>query len=248
MTSPTSPSGGAKGPARYNFAPGQVVARKYEVVSRLRGVRGGELYALSERDTGIARTGQFFYPRDNPGNKVATEAAKTLHRLRHCGILLEYRTQEIVRIDGEPVTLLVSDLMRGETLRSLLARQPGGKLGWFEGLHLLRALTTGVEALHSAGQAHGAITTESLIVHRRGLGFDVKIVDFAPSRSASAAAVRADVDAMIRVFREAIGSSPRIRMPAGVRTALRGLLFGRVAEPIRTARELHRYLDGIRWA
>ena len=55
-------------------------------------------------------------------------------------------------------------------------RQRGRRLSPFEALHLLHALVRGVEEIHAVGEYHGDLHSDNIIVRRRGLGFEVKVV------------------------------------------------------------------------
>ncbi|MEN9834901.1 MAG: hypothetical protein RL011_1094, partial [Pseudomonadota bacterium] len=101
----TTPNGQRAG-ASFNFARGQVLARKYEVVNRVSARASGELYLLSEQATGIERTAKFFSPELDPKNRIAGACAMKMHRLRHCDIQFQYRTQETISVDGRDVTFL----------------------------------------------------------------------------------------------------------------------------------------------
>jgi tRNA A-37 threonylcarbamoyl transferase component Bud32 len=235
----------------YNFAPGRVLARKYEVLSRASARTSGELYMLSERATGIERTAKFFSPAVDPQNRFANYCARKLHKLRHCDILIHYRTQETISVGGRDVTYLVSDVVQGEPLADFLARQPGGRMAAFEGLHLLHAIATGVDKMHHAGEAHGDLTLDNLIGRRKGIGFQVKIIDLSPpigGHCAHAASMRDDVYDMIRIFHDSIGG-PRLyaRQPDVVKHICYGMRRQNIAENFRNAGELKRHLETMTW-
>ena len=82
-----------------------------------------------------------------------TTAGRTLLRL------LE-PTAGKVEFAGRDVTLLVSDYVEGEPLSAFLRRQPGRRLGFFQGLHLLHDLAAAgrlaANASSSASPAHKA--------------------------------------------------------------------------------------------
>lgn len=250
----TSP-GQAKIPVRYDFSPGHVLARKYEVLSRVGAGRSGELYMLSEQATGIERTAKFFYPHVDPAGRIATTYAQKLHRLRHCDILLPYRTQETISVGGRDVTFLVSDFVRGEPLAEFLKRQPSGRLPTFEALHLLHALASGVEKLHAAGEHHGELGADSLLVQRKGLGFQVKLIDLSPEavtrarKAKRTASLQDDVYELLGLFLAALGG-PRFyaRQPQPIKTLCLGLKRQALRERYRDAGELRRTLETMHWS
>ena len=116
--------------------------------------------------------------------------AKKLHKLRECSVLIQYHTQELVEHEGFPITMLVSDYVEGELLAEFLKRQPGRRMGWFQGLHLLHGLAAGIEAIHDMGEYHGDLHDENIIINRRGIGFEIKLLDMfhwgGPARAPSA--------------------------------------------------------------
>jgi len=233
---------------RYDFQPGRVLARKYEVVSQVLRRPEGELYTLHERATGIERTAKFFYPHADPDGRIAKFCACKLHRLRHCDILTQYLTQETVQVDGQAVTFLVSDAARGESLAGFLARQPGGRLSMFAGLHLLHAIAAGVELVHKANEYTGELTPENLVVRRLGLGFEVKLLDLGLPLGARLDTIRGDVFAMIRIFHEAIGGARLYaRQPQAVKAICLGMRRSSVREKFRDAGALRHHLETMAW-
>ncbi len=243
----TSTAANDKDQVRYNFTPGRVLARKYEVISQVAAGRAGELYMLNECATGIERSAKFFYPHVNPGNRVVNFYAKKLHRLRHCDILMHYRTQETISVDGRDVTFLVSDSMHGELLDVFLARQPGHRLSTFEGLHLLHALAAGVDKLHASGEFHGQLAMDNIIIRRKGLGFVVKLIDLSPEAGAMLRVIRDDVCDLVHIFHEAIGGA-RFSQSAVVKAICCGMRRPQISEKFRDAGDLKRHLETLRWS
>ena len=208
-------------PLSYNFQPGRILARKYQVVAPLGSVREGEIYTLSECATGIERTAKFFYPHVDPLGRVATIHAQKLHKLRHCPILMQYRTQETISIGGAAVTFLVSDFVRGELLGDFVARQPGGKLEWFEAMHLLVAMARGIELMHEAGEAAGPLRFDNIMIRRVGLGFQAKLMELATAGRARPEHRRDDAHALIRLFHDVVaGGGGSKNLPTAVRERL----------------------------
>jgi serine/threonine protein kinase len=232
----------------FDFAPGRILARKYQVLSRLGARPTGELYRLSERATDIERTARFFAPHLDPENRLANRCAQKLHKLRHCDILMHYRTQETIKVQGRPVTFLVSDQVRGVPLSRFLANQPGGRLAWFQAMHLLHALATGLEKVHNAGEYHGELGIDNIAVRRHGLGFKVKLLDLSPLTGAPRHAVQNDVYDLLRVFHEAIGGARFYSdLPDEVREMCCGLRRPATFAKYHHAGELKRHLETMSW-
>jgi len=232
----------------FNFSPGRVLARKYEVVGRLRAGTLGEFYRLSEHATGIERTGKFFYPHLDPTGRLSASYAKKLYRLRRVDALMQYHTQERISVAGRPVTFLVSDPFGGEPLRDFLAQQPKGRLAVFEGLHLLHALATGVGRMHGALECHGNLEIDNVLVHRHGLGFKVKLIDPAPGQGATGEAQRHDVHALLKIFHQAIGGAPAYtRAPQAVKDLCYGLRRAPIHAAYRDGNALRERLETMSW-
>ena len=246
MTTSLSPS--RREAESYDFAPGRLLARKYQVVSKIDAGSTGELYTLSECATGIERVAKFFHKKQNP-SRMATFYAQKLHRLRHCDILMQYRTQETISVEGTDVTFLISDVMHGEPLIHFLARQCGSHLSLFEGLHLLHALATGVEPMHAAGEHHGDLTLDNVLVRRRGLGFSVKLIDLSPGKNKKNEAFRHDIIDMIRLFSIATAADRFGRkFPKSVQKLLTESSRSLGQSPLRDAGCLRHYLETLSWS
>jgi hypothetical protein len=246
MTS--SPSLSRREAESYDFAPGCLLARKYQVLSRIEAGSSGELYTLSECATGIERMGKFFSRKQNPA-RMATFYAQKLHRLRHCDILMQYRTQETISVGGTDITFLISDAMHGAPLLDFLANEPGSHLSLFEGLYLLHALAAGVEPIHAAGEHHGELTLDNILVRRKGLGFRAKLIDLSPGQSRKTGAFRQDVLDMIRLFAIATAASRFGRkFPKSVQKLLGEVEKSSSSSSLRDAGALRQYLETLSWS
>ncbi len=233
---------------RFDFEPGRVLLRKYEVLSRLGSGWEGEVYMLRELATGIERAGKFFFPHRNPGNRTARAYARKLHKLRHCPIVIQYRTQETLLVRRMPVTFLVSDYVEGELLTDWLARQPGRRVEPFMGLHLLHALARGVECIHEAREYHGDLHSDNVIVRQIGLGFEIKLIDLFHAGPATAEAMRQDVLDLVRLFYDALGGRRHYaRQPRQVKEIVCGLKRSLILRRFRTARRLREHLETLHW-
>jgi len=232
----------------FGLAPDTLLAGKYRVVARLGGGWEGEVYLVRERGTGIERSAKIFHPRRNPGNRAVRFYARKLHKLRRCPILIRYHAQEQVEIGDDLLTMLVSDYVDGEILSDFLKRQPGGRLDAFQAMHLLHALASGIAVIHDAGEYHGDLHEDNVLVSRRGLGFDVKLVDLYHWGKPSAANIQEDVLNLVRLLHTAVGGPKRYaNQPPEVKEICRGLRRGLILERFRTAGHLKRHLEGMEW-
>ena len=232
----------------FDFAVGRVLSGKYEVISRLGSGWEGEVYLVRERDTGIERTAKFFFPHRNERERVSKLYAKKLHMLRHCPIVIQYHTQDVTRVRGRPIKYLISDYVEGEMLSEFLARQPGKRLSPFAGMHLLHALATGLECIHKAGEYHGDLHADNIIVQRHGLGFELKLLDLFHWKAPKTENIRYDVVEMIRVFHDALGGRRRYAgQPPEVKAICRGLRRSLILQKFKTAGQLKLYLETMQW-
>ena len=232
----------------FDFQPGRILAKKFEVISKLGQGWEGEVYLVREQLTNIERAAKFFYPQRNPGNKAFKFYAQKLHKLRHCPILIQYFSQDTIMVRGVPITFLVSDFIEGELLSEYINRQPGKRLPAFQALHLLHALAKGMESIHHMREYHGDLHTDNIIVSRFGLNFELKLIDMYYWRSAKHENIRHDVVSLIRVFYDALGGQKHYsRQPDEVKAIVCGLKSSLILKKFRTAGQLRDYIENMQW-
>lgn len=234
--------------SKYDFAPGRILARKYEVLSHVTSTIDGELYRLSEKATGIERTGKFFYQEDSPKHH-ATIYAKKLHKLRNCKILMRYRTQETVSISGTPVSFVVWDQLSGQQLNAFLAEQKGKKLSIFESLHLLLSLASGLDAIHAMQEYHGNISPENIIIRRKGIGFQVQLINMSLDELPVNKTIAEDVVELIKIFSNfVIPPKHGTKIPDGVKLLYSNFKPARISARFKNAGALKKYLETMLWS
>jgi hypothetical protein len=232
----------------FDLAEGDLVAGKYRVQERLGRGWEGEVYLVREVGTGVERSAKLFFPHRNTGGRTARYNARKLHKLRHCPILIQYHTRETVEHMDQKVTVLVSEYVEGELLPAFLRRQPGGRLDAFQALHLLHAMAAGVEDIHTSGEYHGDLHANNVIVSRRGLDFEVKLVDLFPRGRASAGAVQDDVCELVRLLYDCGGGKRTYkRQPPEFKEICCGLRRSLITRKFRTAVELRWHLEHMHW-
>lgn len=239
-----------KTPTLNNFElqDGQLIARRYKVVSKLGGGWEGEVYLIREQATGIERAAKLFFPHRNPNNRTAKQYAIKLHKLRHCSILIQYLTQEVIRTRRQSVTLFVSEFVEGELLSEMLKRCRGGRLPPFEALHLLHALASGMADVHLAREYHGDLHTDNIIVRRYGLGFEVKVIDLFSHKLPKREMIKDDVCDLIRIFYDALGGAKHYsRHAPEIKAICCGLKRTLILKKFRTAGQLRDYIEKIEW-
>jgi tRNA A-37 threonylcarbamoyl transferase component Bud32 len=232
----------------FDLAPGRRLAGKFEVIERLGSGWEGEVYRIRERRTGIERAAKLFFPKRNLRNKAAKFYARKLHKLRDCPIVIHYHTEETALIRRTPITVLVSEYVEGELLEDFLARQPGGRLHPFQGLHLFHALVTGVECIHRLREYHGDLHSGNVIVARYGLTFHLKILDFFHWESArKREGYQDDLIALVHLFYEALGGARfYARQPKVVKSVICGLKRSLILAKFPTATHLRHHLETMR--
>jgi serine/threonine protein kinase len=232
----------------FNFEPGRILAKKYQVESLLGAGWEGEVYRLTELSTGIERAGKFFFPQRNRHNRNLKFYAQKLHKLRNCPILIQYHTQEIIWNRGERISFMISEFVEGELLSEFLKRQPAKRLHAFQAVHLLHALAKGMEKIHLLREYHGDLHTDNIMVASHGLGFDLKLIDMYWWGSARPENISADVCDLIRVFYDAIGGAKTYAsQPQHVKEICCGLKQSLILKKFKTAGKLRQYLETMTW-
>jgi serine/threonine protein kinase len=228
----------------FDFEPGRVLAGSYRVESKLGGGWEGEVYRVVERRTGVHRAAKLFFPHRNESDRAVTLYARKLDRLKDCPIVIQYVHSERIRYRTIPITCLVSEYVEGELLAGYVARQRGGRLQPFEAMHLLYALANGLEQVHRHREYHGDLHSENVMVRRRGIFFDVKVVDFFHWGAPTGARFREDVFDLVKLFYDALGGRKHYaKQPPEVKAICRGLRRDLVARSFPTARHLREHLE-----
>lgn len=232
----------------FDLPPGRRIGGKYVVEGFLGAGWEGEVYKVTEIRTGIPRAAKLFYPHRNERDRAVRFYATKLDRLRHCSIVIQYHHSETLRFRGAPVTCLISELVEGHLLADFIAMQPGHRLPPFEALHLLHALAAGLEQIHVRKEYHGDLHEDNVLVKRRGIGFEVKLVDFYHWGRPTAAKIREDVIQLIRLLYDALGGQARYaKHPPEIKAICCGLRRDLISRRFPTAGHLREYLESFPW-
>jgi serine/threonine protein kinase len=225
-----------------------VLARKYEVVCKLGSGWEGEVYKIRERNTGIERAAKLFFPHRNMHGRASKFYAKKLHKLRHCSIVIQYHTEDQITYLKTPVTVLVSEYVEGDLLNNFLNRQPAKRLSPFQAIHLLHALTKGIEEIHNLTEYHGDLHPENIIVRRYGLSFDLKLLDMFHWAAPRKQNIQDDICDLIRIFYDALGGAKHYaKQPQQVKTICCGLKRSIILKKFKTAKQLREHLETMKW-
>lgn len=234
---------------RFDLQPGRVIAGKYVVDGLLGRGWEGEVYKVIEERTGVPRAAKFFYPQRNPADKAVKFSASKLERFRRCPITVQYHHSETIRMRGLNVTCLISEYAPGEALRDFVAQQSDRRLEPFVALCILHALTAGLEPIHAAMDYHGDLHSGNVLVARRGIHFDVKLLDFFPRGRASTANIHGDVVELARLLYDAVGGREHYAdQPPEIKQICCGLKHGLITAKFGTAGKLRQHLDSFEWS
>lgn len=232
----------------FDLMPGRTIARKYVVAEQLGKGWEGEVYKIIESSTGIARAAKLFYPHRNEKGKAAKLYANKLHKLRNCEIIIQYHNQEVITVRKTPITVLISEYVEGEMLEEFVGRQRGKRLQPFQAVHLLYALTKGIEDIHQHGEFHGDLHEGNIIVYRVGLGFRLKLIDFYHRYTTKRENIQQDIIDLIRVFYDVLGGQKHYRShPDNVKAICCGLKQGLILKKFPTAARLRIHLESMTW-
>lgn len=233
---------------RFRLKPGATIADKYQIIELLGAGWEGEVYLVNEMRTGIARTAKLFFPQRNPKDRTLKTYARKLHKLRQCPIVIHYHTMDSIDFHGREISVLISEYVEGELLSSFLKHQRGRRLNPFQALHLLHALTEGIEAIHAAREYHGDLHLDNIIVQRFGLGFELKLLDMFNWGAASGENYRNDIIDLVRVFYDVLGGAKMYsRQPPEVKEICCGLKRSLILKKFRTANQLRNYIETMEW-
>ena len=233
----------------FNFRPGRILAGRYVIEDFLGAGWEGEVYKANELRTGVPRAVKVFFPQRNERDRAVRRYATKLDRLRECRIVIQYHNSEVIRHQGVQVTCLISEFVEGKLLSEFVTAQPGKRLRAFEALHLVYALTQGLEQIHTAGEYHGDIHDSNVLVRRRGIYFDVKLVDLYHWGAPTARQVHEDIIQLVRLLYDAVGGPKHYaKQPPEIKTICCGLRRDLINRRFPTARHLRKHLETFVWA
>ena len=233
----------------YDLKKDKVLGRHYRVLDYLGAGWEGEVYKVEERKTGIIRAAKLFYRRKANGDSPHIHYAKKLNKLRRCPIAIQYHFHDVIYIDNKKVDFLVSDFVDGEVLSSYIERQKSKRLLPFEALHLLYALTQGVEQIHSQGEYHGDIHSDNIMIKKKGLGFEVHLIDLLHLGCPTKAKIQQDVYDLVNMFYEMIGGSVGYKhCGPSIKRFVLGRKHTLIRKQFKKAGDLRLHLESLEWS
>lgn len=233
---------------KFNFPAGKHVASKYIIIKKLGGGWEGEVYKAEEISSKIPVALKFFYPKRNKNNKVAKQYAQRLHKLSESPVSINYYTQDTIEFNGANLTCFVYEYADGMILSNFLKRQPGKRIGIMQGLLLLHSLAKGIESVHYHNEYHGDLHSDNIIIKRRGLGFEFKLLDMYNWGDAKSVNKAEDIVNLIRIFHESIGGKDQyVKHPKEVKEICLGLRSSLILKKFRTASLLRQHIENIDW-
>jgi hypothetical protein len=232
----------------FGLKTGQKIGQRYEVAGLLGRGSEGEVYAVTETETGIQRAAKIYFPHKDPRQRSIVWYARKLNALRHCPIVLQYHHTEQFAIGDRQVRCLISELAQGEQLEKWLARHRDNRIPPFMALHVLYQLVRGLEAIHILGEYHADVHSQNILIQPRGVSFDIKLIDFYDWGRPVGYKQRQDIWDTVNVFLECLGGRrfyktlpPEIKWIAA---------FGRRAIILRrfgTITSLRQHLETFSW-
>jgi len=154
----------------------------------------------------------------------------------------------VIDFKGTPISFLVSDFVEGDLLSQFVRAQPGHRLDAFQALHLLHALVRGVEEIHEAREYHGDLHADNIIVTRRGLGFDLKLIDLFHRETSHRSNVEDDIIDLVHILYNVVGGRRHYaKQPQEIKDICKGLRRDLIVARWRSAEQLRRHLETLEW-
>jgi len=232
----------------FEFRPGRKVGARYVIEGLLGAGSEGEVYRIRELDTDIHRAAKFYFPHIDPTRRKFVRHAQRLNSLRNCPIVLQYHHSEVIKVRKEQVVALISDLCDGIPLEQWLRMHPGHTATPYQSLHILYALTRGLEAIHLLGHYHADVHSQNILIQPRGVRFELKLIDFFDWGKPARYKQQQDVRDAIAVFFECLGG---VKCYAGLPPELKHIIAGRRHDLIRkrfpTTTALRQHLETFPW-
>lgn len=232
----------------FDFPEGHVLNRKYRILSKLGQGWEGEVYSVMEINTNIIRAAKFFYPARNDKNKTVIGYAKKLNNLNDAPIIIKYITQEELTLKGQSILFLVSEFIEATSLEDYIQKTKRKSIPLFEAIHIFYNLVKGVEQIHLKGEFHGDLHTGNVLLRRKGLSFDIKLIDLFLWRGNKREFQRADIVELINIFYEILGGKKNYaKLPLSIKKVICGKRSDLILKKFPRISTLSVYLENLTW-
>ena len=233
----------------YSLEVGDYIGDRFKIRGYLGSGWEGEVYLITETATGIDRSAKIFFPERNRYNKTAVCHALKLHRARSSNSLVQYLFQENIVVDDKKVTCLISEYIQGEVLDAYLVRQRGKRIPTFEALHIVKSIAQGLAPLHAMGEYHGDLHASNIIINRKGLNFDIKMLDPFDWKDSKRLNIKKDINDLVRILYDLCGGKRFYgQLPKEVKYICCGLKNSLVSKKFPDATRLLAHLNNFDWA
>ncbi|TNE36715.1 MAG: serine/threonine protein kinase [Alphaproteobacteria bacterium] len=232
----------------FGFKPGYVLAGKYKVLARLGSGIEGEVYQIEEELTKLTRAVKLFYPTNEVKPRAVVRYAKMLEQMRDCPSVIRYHAIEKIRWRRQLVYMLVSEYTSGQLLSDLIQEARGKRLPVYEALRILYDVTQAVVEIHKRRLYHGDLHSGNILIQRRGVHFDIKIVDFYDRGPSTLSERQEDVVDLVRLLYEMLGERKHYqKLPPQIRAIILGPRRDRILAKFPTVTKLRDHLDRFAW-
>ncbi|MHC4976813.1 MAG: protein kinase domain-containing protein [Planctomycetota bacterium] len=232
----------------FDLPAGRVIGGKYIVDKLLGAGWEGEVYRIVEYQTGAARAAKLFFPHRNEQDRTLRFYAKKLEQLRDCPIVIKYHHSEQMIHRGQRVNVLISEYFEGQILEGYIARCRGKRLPEYEAMRIFYEMARGLEQIHAEREYHGDLHASNVMVQRRGVHFDVRLVDLFDLGRPSGAHARSDILDLVRLLYDMLGGRARYsQQRPEIRQIIGGLKHSIILARFPTARRLREHLDRFEW-
>lgn len=233
----------------FNFKSGKSLAGKYTINQKIGEGYESEVYTIKEVGTKIERVAKFFFPHLNEREQASKYAALKLHKLQDCPSVVQYHFHGTITVKGQQVHYIVSQFLEGEPISEYIARKKGKKVEPYEALNILYAIVNAVLCVHQKNENHGDIHEDNIFIQRKGVQFDIKLIDlFHSGPQGKGKLKKDDVVDICAVLYELVGgkkyyakSSPEIKyICCGLKRSL-------ILKKFPTLQKLKDHLDSFTW-
>ena len=146
------------------------------------------------------------------------------------------------------MSVLISDFVDGKLLSSYVKSLKGMKMSPFQAVHLLHALTTGLEGIHFHRCYHGDLHTDNIMVCRVGLQYELKLLDLFEPGGSRRENVENDICDAIRIFYDVLGGrNTYSKLPPQVKEICCGLKRSLILRRFRSASALRLHIESLDW-